>query len=273
MLQWFSQNEMDKDAQDEEALKFQADFLYFRKNYQEAQNYFKRILQKSSRSKKSSASTPGPLFRDSCESYIRCLVYNPAKRQSELDEALALVKDLILRTNPANLEQMANCYDMLTLIYGEVNQPKRKAAAQISQIKLHPQVSGLWIRLAETFQLMDDQASNTALSCRQQAKRLFKATEKSLPDSYVQACNKQAHHDLFQFNALDYSSVDKNIDGDMKSEVEKDFIDLGSSQLRQRKEKEIEQLATKQIEHPPSWLEDDHSLHEFIQSFIDESCQ
>jgi len=263
MLQWFSQ-----DDQDEEALKFQADFLYFRKNYQEAQNYFKRILQKSRRSKKSS--TPGPLFRDSCESYIRCLVYNPAKRQSELDEALALVKDLILRTNPANLEQMANCYDMLTLIYGEVNQPKRKAAAQISQIKLHPQVSGLWIRLAETFQLMDDQA--TALSCRQQAKRLFKATEKSLPDSYVQACNKQAHHDLFQLK-LDYSSVDKNIDGDMKSEVEKDFIDLGSSQLRQRKEKEIEQLASKQIEHPPSWLEDDHSLHEFIQSFIDESCQ
>jgi len=84
---------------------------------------------------------------------------------------------------------------------------------------------------------------------------------------------KQAHHDLFQFNALEYSSVDKNIDGDMKSEVEKDFIDLGSSQLRQRKEKEIEQLASKQIEHPPSWLEDDHSLHEFIQSFIDESCQ
>lgn len=277
VLQWFSENEMDDDG-NEEALKFKADFLYSRKNYQEAQNYFKRILLSSSRKKgqKIASSTPAsPLFRDSCESYIRCLVRNPNSQCSELEEALGLVKDLIHRTNPANLEQMSNCYDMLTLVYDAgQRQPEKKAAAQISQIKLHPQVPGLWTRLAETFQLMDQ--VNAAESCQRQAKRLFEATEKSLPDSFVQAYNWQVHNLVPSSLAM---SIDDDLEkNDLKSEVDKDFTDLGSSQLRKRKEEEVEALRKKQLEtkqglqHPPSWLEDDHCLREFIQSFID-GCQ
>ena len=141
---------------------------------------------------------------------------------------------------------------MLAVVYdafGEKHQ-KRKAASQISQIKLHPQLPGLWIRLADTFQLMDQ--PDVAESCRRLAKRLFEATEKSLPESF--------------FKRSMQSQEEESTQND-------DFTDLGSSKLRQKKEEEIEKRsrqAKQQNHHPPCWLDNDQALLEFIQSFIDE---
>ena len=142
---------------------------------------------------------------------------------------------------------------MLAVVYdafGEKHQ-KRKAASQISQIKLHPQLPGLWIRLADTFQLMDQ--PDVAESYRRLAKRLFEATEKSLPESFFKRSMQQSQEE--------------------ESTQNDDFTDLGSSKLRQKKEEEIEKRsrqAKQQNHHPPCWLENDQALLEFIQSFIDE---
>ena len=73
-----------------ETLKFRADFLYARKDYQGAQNQLKMLLRKSS---KSSKGTPGPLYRDVCESYVRCLAHQKSEESEE--EALELAKDLV----------------------------------------------------------------------------------------------------------------------------------------------------------------------------------
>ena len=112
------------------------------------------------------------------------------------------------------------------------------AAAQISLLRIHPQMPKLWNQLADTFGLLNYE--EVSKLCKEQSSKLYSASEKSLPESFIKEKNSGS------------------------------FTDLGSSKLRQMKETEIckrgQEMPTQQ--HPPPWFIDEVRLAEYVQKFI-----
>ena len=141
------------------------------------------------------------------------------------------------------------------------------AAVQISQLQIHPQLPILWTQLGRSFELLGkDEVSK---SCHEQSQKLYDASEKSLPESFVKEANKANRQSEGLEDPVEVITDEKGND---------DFTDLGSSKLRSLKEAEIatrgqKMKADKSVsQHPPLWLEDQdegEQVHKFIQRFID----
>lgn len=213
-------------------LKYQADLAFARKNYFTANEHYTEILSMSSLSSKK---TVGPLLRDVSDANLRCLI-----QLGRDGEAFEIIKNLFVKTNPANLEHMSNCLDMLIIVFKHQKKFAKLAAAQISLIKIHPQMPKLWNQLGDTMDLLEyGEVSNL---CKEQSSKLYCASEKSLPESFIKELNSGS------------------------------FTDLGSSKLRQTKETEIIRRGQHiQPQHPPGWfLDEDRGdiVNEYIQNFI-----
>ena len=156
---------------------------------------------------------------------------------------------------------MSNCYDMLSLIFSLQKKYAKLAAVQICLIRIHPQLPKLWGKLGDTFELLD--MCEVSKSCHEQSQKLYDASEKSLPESFVKEINK-----------AERKTAEHEETVEAKDEEENEFTDLGSSKLRSVKEAEIATRVEKMkvLQHPPPWLEDDDEgkcLHKFIKTFIE----